>query len=167
MLEITRVKRLDEIFSPNLLAVVNFPENRVPTRGYIFDSHIDNIYGSLEKAIDYFVKRSAFHTVNKETFLLIGFLFGKKENKDIFYYPWEYSRNGEDPVNKNNKIRSQPELVKNWQFMGWPIREKEDFWYILTAESKHRRKCLLESPSEELPKKFIYTLPEIEAIEYL
>lgn len=155
--EVKKIVRTDEN-SPNVLAVVNFPGNIIPARGYIFDSHIDETYGSVNEAADYFARRVSIMP-EKDALFILGFLFGNKNDrgmtsKDIFVYPWEYSADG------NKRIRTIPYLIKDGVMQPWKIREKEDFWPILDAERAHFR-------AQQTFEGFSRTFPRIQGLEIL
>lgn len=142
--EVKEVRRLSE-YAPNIIAVVNAPDLEIPARGYIFkngEEKFEKVYGSIEKAIEYFISRMSQNVISKDKeWFQIGFLFGNKvskrsgvPDKDTFVFPFQFT--GNDP----NKIRSQPYLIKNDVRMGWPMREKiTEFSGILNDEQLHFR----------------------------
>ncbi|MEK6917779.1 MAG: hypothetical protein AABW51_02420 [Nanoarchaeota archaeon] len=163
-----RVERLTS-YSPNILAVVNFPDNPngVITRGYIFNICLEEAYGSLEKAVEHFVKRSAklqgfvvYGERKEETreplLHLLGFVKGKdwsksnpkntKIDRDIVYFPFEKS-------DEEGRATANPFLVKSTKKEEIGIggistinpNEMEDL-YPLLAEERMRRLTL--SPQE-------------------
>lgn len=118
MPEIKRLKKTSEI-SPNILAVVNYPENKIPARGYIFDIDIEEIYGdesitkepkknlvryiendTLNNAANHLILRTQ-KIKDKNIDYVLGFVKGKdwrKENpesniltRDIVYMEFEKS----------------------------------------------------------------------------
>ncbi|HLC78169.1 MAG TPA: hypothetical protein VJH92_03535 [Candidatus Nanoarchaeia archaeon] len=154
--EIKKVNRIS-YSGPNVVAVVNFPLNHIPARGYIFDAFIKEAYGSTEGAAKYFAERIAVIPKTREEFML-GFIFGNNQgmrfSRDMFFYPWEYSTDG------NKSIRTIPYLTKDGVIQPWKIREKEDFWPILADEIRHFR---ISSTIEDFAK----NLPHIANLEYI
>ena len=104
--------------SPNIIAVVNFPENKgfiLPARAYLFDIEIDKIYGSVENAANHFIKRTKKIPALENNFIL-SFITGRNCNKnkledkrferDLVYCEFEKAGN-------SNKFKTSPYLVKS------------------------------------------------------
>ncbi len=119
MVEIKRVKKLFDT-SPNILAIVNFPENvyegkPLPARGYIFDTEFNEIYGELENAVEHFIKRTKKIYPGESKYLL-GFVKGKNWEKipgvvnrwdrDIVYMEFELSKD-------SNRYKTNPFMTKD------------------------------------------------------
>ncbi|MEK6945580.1 MAG: hypothetical protein AABW63_02195 [Nanoarchaeota archaeon] len=168
------VERLSP-YSPNILAVVNFPDNPngVITRGYIFDICFEEAYGTLERAVEHFVKKSAklqgfvvhdngngSRSETREPLLcLMGFLKGKDWRKkgidgidrDIIYFPFEKS-------DEKGRATANPFLVKSsiHEDIGTGSistinpNEMEDLYPLLTVE-RMRRLTLSPEKFKEFP----------------
>ena len=146
MVEIRKVRPTSE-YSPNIITVINAPELKIPTRGYIFSKGIKKTYGSLDEARKYFVERMDKTSRTDEIFQ-ICFIFGNNPpDKDIFVYPFKYS------ANNPSEIRSKPYLIKNGVHMPWNIREKlNKFPILLDDEQINLRKYGLENHINYFPK---------------
>jgi len=105
MVEVRRIKKVLGV-APNILAIVNFPENTyegksIPTRGYIFDTEFEEMYGNLDNAVNHFIKRTKKVYPGNSEFLL-GFVKGKnwekigsatyRRDRDIVYGGFELSK---------------------------------------------------------------------------
>jgi len=75
MIEIKLLKRIDEI-GPDIAAVVNAPENPIPTRGYIFREDLESVFADIQSASNYLIGRFKKTPKLGELYLLV-FLFGK------------------------------------------------------------------------------------------
>jgi len=119
MVEFKRIKKVLDI-APNILAVVNFPENMyegksLPARGYIFDTEFEEIYGNLDNAVEHFVKRTKKVPPGNAKYLL-GFVKGKnwgkisgdtdRRDRDIVYMGFELSKD-------STRYKTKPYLVKD------------------------------------------------------
>ena len=155
MVEIKLVKRINEL-GPDISAVVNCPEYVLPSRGYIFKEDIEEVYGNLENAINYFTDR-AFKISKRDNLYLIGFVFGKiqdnnKKERDIFVFPFSESSGG-------RLTRAEPHIIKDNVQLCWTPRFKEDFGILLSDEAIHRRTHSFED--------YIHTFPKLRFHEYL
>ncbi len=151
MAMIKLVERISPI-GPDIAAVVNAPENPIPTRAYISSEDLEPMFGCIKAAADYLVNRLKIIPKQKELYQ-IAFLFGDatKNEKDIFVYPYFQSRNPE-------KTKAKPYLIKNGARSSWSPDEKEDTPILLAAEAIRRRTL----PFEE----FINTFPELSFHKY-
>lgn len=146
MIEVKKVTPISD-YSPNVIAVVNAPRLSIPTRGYIFRNGINETFGSLKNAVDYFLQRMSKIPNLSEVFQ-VGCIFGNNPpDKDIFVYPFTYSGNNSD------KIRSNPYIIKNDVHMSWSIREKlDEFANILDDEQLNLRSRGLECHITNFPR---------------
>ena len=157
MPEIKLVKRINEI-GPNIAAVVNAPENPIPTRAYLFREDLESVFVNIESASNHVIERLKKIPKQKELYIL-AFLFGKDwkgkrpiNDKDIFVYPFSQSNNPK-------LVRAEPYLIKNGVMQSWTPRFKEDFGIILADEAIHRRLF----PFEE----YINIFPELRFNRYI
>ena len=78
-----------ESYAPNIVGVVNWPEHLgtrysakekspLPARGYIFDIHLEEVYGNLENAVKHFVMLTENRFFSeKDAHYLLGHLKGR------------------------------------------------------------------------------------------
>lgn len=186
--ELRKVKKIEvtcsdtKIIVPNIVGIVNLPG--FPVRGYIFDTELAKIYGSVEKAAEHFVIRTK-KIPNKEEFkFTLGFVKGKdwsKEPKhregldrDIIYMHFEPSDGKFNTKPYMAKCRMPNHIVNpngNDEFLGkgsidaTPPNISIDMSRILGYE--------MDMLSEMYPNNFEYfinnfpRLPEKWGLEYL
>lgn len=102
-MEIKRVERLVDT-APNIKAVVNFPENSVPARGYIFEIEFERNYGTIERSAEHFKKRVE-KTYEKNAQFILGFIKGNSK-RDIVFWPFVFSSDG-------ILLKSKPYMVQS------------------------------------------------------
>ncbi|MEK6926698.1 MAG: hypothetical protein AABW50_05465 [Nanoarchaeota archaeon] len=161
--------------SPNIIAIVNWPEAKIPVRGYIFDVHIPEIYGSVERAAEHFIKRTN-HELNKKNLplFMLGFVKGKiwseeygfKKDRDILYLPFESSNGSFIKTNlfqvKDANVKADSKLGMG-PYTGGDLNLWGDVIDIAYIEKKHWNESKLHGNPEEY---FSQNIPEIPGIGY-
>jgi hypothetical protein len=165
--EVRRIIRLNDR-SPNIIAVVNAPTLLVPTRAYIFNIDFTDIYGTLENAVEHFMRRTSIIEEPGIDFRL-GFIKGKIRaptigDRDIIYVPFEKS-NG-----TTNRKKSRPYMCKGQtseDFGRGPVSSttpyiNDDMFILLGNERLLFRLNPLEKYASEFPQ-----FPRELGLEYI
>jgi len=172
MPELIRLEKIAE-GTPNIIAVVNWPEYIVPARGYIFDIQLNEIYGGVEEAAQHFLLRTDRKEakVGEGKLFLLGFVKGReldelrRYDRDITYM---------EPVESDGKIKICPFQVKDSGInanseLGNGVRRPgscniwEDMIPVIDAEIKNWRKA--QKDLDPLGY-FSKNLPQIEGMKY-
>ncbi len=153
--------RLEKIFdySPDLAAVLNLPNFQIPSRIYISNEFLEEVYENVVKASQNVAERIEKIPRNNIEFI-IGFVYGMVpgigedgKDRDFFMFPYEKSRQG-------NLVKALPIHIKNNIQRTGKSTFKGDFGIILGDEEAHRR----TSPSLE---EYMRTLPELRLNRYV
>ena len=158
---------------PNIIALVNYAREGIPIRGYIFNIHLDEIYGGLERAAEHFIKRTKNLSLRKNDegiLYLVGCVKGKiwpdgRRDRDIVYMPFIPSNGGikTSPfLVKDSGVNNKSELGKGSQCRGTP-NLNGDMLRIGSAEVSTWEQALNEPYP---PGYFFNTLPEIPGLVY-
>lgn len=195
MVEFIPIERT-ESYAPNIVGVVNWPEyfatsystkekSPLLVRGHIFDIHLNEIYGGLERAILHFLIRTEDLYLYKgkeeeekgkeeQVLFSLGFVKGKiwpkklnsRHDRDIVYTPYVPSNGGiktEPILVKDPGINAKSDLGKGGQTGSVP-KLNGDIIKISAAELYLWDRASVQS---NLMDYFSQNLPEIPGIKYL
>lgn len=146
MSEIIRLERLVD-YAPDLAAIVNIPENKVPTRGYIFNEGLQEIYGGLDNAVKSFRDRMA-EIPDDNLLYILGFVFGHIPTKSRDFFAYLFTQSSNPLLTRTESVL----IIKNGTQQPWTPRFKEDFGIILGKEAIHRRTSSFEDYLKNPPK---------------